>query len=427
MKLSEPHKKRSYSVFYKIYRRIRYIRHVKKQRKIKLEVYEIQREAEKEEADLKAREQLRKEKALIAQKRKQEREYLRQQREEIRSNLRKNKEIAQKQADMEKAKVEVHRLLTREERIQRRKRLLKYYFKLQRKKFWKSLLSFNYTNLRHQILKLRESRDARKQFGIIFLNSTVYFLLSYFFLYLLNQAVTIFVAYLVDFPTILYYYEVYFNIDVERWTAESVKAIYSAGPLVSLLLGFISIIFYYRIRTLNVQFKIFFLWTFMHSMAFFFGAMLIGSLFESGLGHVLSWMYIMDTGKVLYSIISIFVLVITGFFVTKSFLISANSYFTDLIGKNSRYFIHSQVTFAFLAGNLILFLVRYPQLMLYEVFVNMTMLIPVVALVFNSANSNDLYFDEEPRKIRFRWILALSLVVIILLYRVALIPGLKIG
>lgn len=427
MKSPESHKRRSYPAYYKIYRRIRYVRYLRKKRKIRIEVYEIQKKVELEDAEEKAKEQYKREKTHTALKRRQDIEYLRQQRQEVRANLQKNKEITQRQVEKEEAKSEVHRILTQEDRKKRRKRLLKYYFRLQRRKFWKSILSFNYRNLKSQISRLRESRDVRRQLGIIFFNSTVYFLISYFFLYFVNQAITILIASLFDFPVILYYYEIYFNIDLEQWTADSVKAIYAAGPVMTSIVGIISMIIYYRLRTFNVQFKLFFLWTFMHSVVSFFGAMLIGSLFESGLGHVLNWMYIMDTGKVFYSITSIFILIMTGFLVTKSFLISANTYYNDLTGRVSRYFVHSQITFTFIAGNLILLLIRYPELMFYEFFVNLTMIIPVVALIFNSANTNELYFDEEPRKIKVHWILALILIAILLLYRVALIPGLRIG
>ena len=156
-------------MYYKIYRRIRYIRYLKKKRKIQREVHEILLKAEQDDAESKAKEQLKKEKALRSLKKKQEDEYLRQQRDEVRANLLKNKELAQRQIDKEKAKTEVHLILTRDERKKRRKRLLKHYFRIQRRKFWKSILSFNYKNLKNQIVRLRESRDFRRQFGIIFL------------------------------------------------------------------------------------------------------------------------------------------------------------------------------------------------------------------------------------------------------------------
>ena len=211
---------------------------------------------------------------------------------------------------------------------------------------------------------------------------------------------------------IVYYYEVYFNISTEAWYHDSVKTIFSSGPLILFVIGIIFLIIYSNIREMSGNFKLFFLWGFLHGINMLFGALLVGTLFETGVGHVISWMYIMDTGRMLYSTISIFILVVAGMMSLRHFLISGNAYFNEVTGENRGFLLRAQVLIPFFAGNAIIFLVRQPHFMYYETFTNMVLIICLLPIFVASGTAHDLFFDEDERKPRLEWIALVMLAVI---------------
>jgi hypothetical protein len=207
---------------------------------------------------------------------------------------------------------------------------------------------------------------------------------------------------------------------VEDWYHDSVKTIFSAGPIAALLTGITFMILYNGRKEKEGLFKLFFLWGFLHGISMFFGAMLIGTLFEKGIGHVISWMYIMDTGKVLYSIISIFMLVMAGMVSVKPFLISGNTYFQNLTRQNRRGFIWAQVIIPYLAGMVLLIALRWPRFMFYETFVSLTLFVCLLPVITAYSAYTDLYFEEDTKPANFSWRYFLILIAVLLFYRVGL-------
>jgi len=142
---------------------------------------------------------------------------------------------------------------------------------------------------------------------------------------------------------------------------------------------------------------------------------------------VISWMYIMDTGRLLYSILSIFLLVIAGMIATKPFLFSANSYFNEINTGNRLAFILSQVFWPFLTGNIIMILVRQPRLVFYDTFILFTLVISVLAVLFTFSGHNELYFEEEEKKPGIAWIATGILILALIFFRVVLGIGIRLG
>ncbi len=52
-----------------------------------------------------------------------------------------------------------------------------------------------------------------------------------------QQVITVIAASFFNYPTIVHYYEIYFNISPEAWYHDSVKTIFSSGPLVNFTVG----------------------------------------------------------------------------------------------------------------------------------------------------------------------------------------------
>lgn len=406
---------------------MRYIRYLKKKRKRLRVTRKLQERVEKGEIRRRERERLRQEKILGIQKKESEKrrlkadlDQLRQQHEEERKSS--EAEMAER-ARIQREKIAKDRYYLR----RRRRRLLRYYLKLQRRNVIRSIRSLNIRTFRKRIREFREQREQRRLSFVIFMNSLTLYLLSYLTLYLLHQFSTMLTAYFFDFPTILYYWEIYFNITTADWTPDAIKTIFTAGPAISLLAGIVFIIVYSNLKEYPYRFKIFFLWGFIHSMTFFFGALLVGTLFERGLGHTIGWLFIMDTGKVFYSILSIFILFIAGFILTRPFLFSANAYFTNLTRRNRPLFVHSQVSLPFIAGTAILILLREPRFMHYETFITFTAALVVLPVIATYRNYQDYYFEFEEKRTRFMWLAFLVTAILALGYRFGLSTGLNFG
>lgn len=285
------------------------------------------------------------------------------------------------------------------------------------------------------LLEFAENKDKRHNFFVISVNSLVLFLLSYMVIYLLSQLITVWVASTFDYKTILYYYKIYYDIDSHAWNADSVKILYSIMPLNGILLGTIFIILYSTFRNEPGNFKLFFLWGFVHGMVMFFGALLMGTLLNKDFGWVIAYMYYRDTGKMIFSIISIFALIAIGGIIAKSFLISGNTYFNFIDRKNRKFMLSGQVIFPVITGTIVLALLKIPNEfyygtvdeMYYEFLKLSTLAILVIPLILAFRTYDEIYFDEEPRKIFLNWKVLIITVVVLLAFRYGLVSGITFG
>jgi hypothetical protein len=133
----------------------------------------------------------------------------------------------------------------------------------------------------------------------------------------------------------------------------------------------------------------------------------------------------MDTGRVSFSIISIFLLAVAGLFVTKQFLFTGNSYYPEMDKKNKGPFLLAQVFLPFLAGNAILIMLRQPRFIFYDTFIGLTMILCILPVLVTFPTYNELYFEEEEKKPGLAWFPLLALAVLVFVFRVILEFGLR--
>jgi hypothetical protein len=283
------------------------------------------------------------------------------------------------------------------------------------------------------MIHLIENKSDRNQFLKITLNSTALFVLAYLTLYLAGELITLYAATTFDFKIILFYYKVYYNIDSDQWTPDAVKILYSIKPLAGLVIGAVAMIIYSSIRNDLQVFKLYFLWLFIHGMVMFFGSLLMGTLLNQGFGWVIAYLYYKDTGKMVFSIISIFALVITGTSIARSFLISGNSYFNYIDRDNKRFLLLSQVLSPALLGTAIISLMKIPndyyytttEEVLFEILKISSIIIVIIPIILAFSSFSPVYFDEENRKVRFHWFYILVFAIIYLGYRFLLMDGME--
>ena len=253
----------------------------------------------------------------------------------------------------------------------------------------------------------------------ISINSTAYYLLSYLFVFIVHQTGMLAAAGIFDFQVQLDYSRIVFMVSDYDWGFDSVKIIYSAGPLVTLITAIFMAVIAHKYKEYTGSLKLFFFWGVVHCMSLFLGSAYAGALLGEGFGHVLIWMFMGDTGKLIVTLLALFLLATTGVAMSRMFLLSANTYFNLLKTENKIPFILHQVVIPFIAGSIVIIALRYPM-SLYELLRILTPFIIVLTIILGSFGIPVLYFDENPKKIKINQNLLIATGAIFLIYRVAL-------
>lgn len=436
---------------YPAYRRMRFLLY--KKRSVKKQKKSIQRSEFKEEKSLirkseslqyrlykiyrlsiyslKKRNELRRETSI---RNKNQRIAEQKEKQDVRNKIKEKKiqdRLLERQKDrIERIQIREEKKLQKQESRQRRKE--------RRKQFFLEIKTFDRHTIKNwfrRFLDFTENRDKRHNFFVISVNSLVLFLLSYMTIYIISQMITVMVASTFDYKTVLYYYKIYYDIESHAWNADSVKILFSILPVNGLFMGTIFIIFYGTFRNEPGNLKLFFLWGFVHGVVMFFGSLLMGTLLNKDFGWVIAYLYYRDTGKMIFSIISIFALVAIGGLIAKSFLISGNAYFNFINKRNRRFMLNGQVIFPAVTGTILLAIIKIPDQfyygtvdeMYFEFLKLFSLIILIIPLVMAFRSYDETYFDEEPRRIFLNWKLLIITAIVVIAFRFGLIAGITFG
>ena len=262
-------------------------------------------------------------------------------------------------------------------------------------------------------------------FRIISANSLALFLLAYLLVYGLNLFITAFTAILFDIPVVIYYHDVDFLIRGIDWTQDMVSSVFSAGPLTMLILCVLLLILYITVSTETGILRLLILWMIFHALTRFFGEILVGALMGKGFGYVILYMFVKDTGKVILSIMVFVAMFTIGIFMFQLFLFSANIYFNDLRKSYRLRFILHQFIFPFLAGNLIILLLKIPTFSYFDVTLNASGILILIPLLVRTVHFQDMYFDEDKRTTGLKVLLISITLLLMALFRIAFGIGVR--
>jgi hypothetical protein len=260
---------------------------------------------------------------------------------------------------------------------------------------------------------------------VIFFNSLAIYLLAYIAVFTTNLFITGIAAMANHIPVILYYHGAEFLIRGKDWTVDAINIVFSSGVLFMLILSAILAILYLKFSHQNAMIRIFILWAFYHAVTRTFGEILVGALMNKGFGFVILYLFIMDTGKLLLTIIAILVLFAIGIMFARQSLFSANVYLNMLKSRDCKRFIARQFLWPFFAGMGVLFLIRLPHIDVYEIFINGVTILLLIPIYLKGFGIEDLYFDEEPRKVSFGIFLPALLLLTIAAFRIVFGIGVR--
>lgn len=245
----------------------------------------------------------------------------------------------------------------------------------------------------------KKSKLNRSNFWIIAVNSTASFVVAYLIVFYVNMFTTVLSTAMFDFDVSFNFSRVYYQIQDYQWTHDSVKLIFSSGPIMVFVLGLISLVGFFGLLEEISKLKLLFLWITLISFNQTFGNLMIGNLFKTGVGHVFNWMYFTDTAKMVVALIGFFGLVTTAFIMRQPVGFSANTYFKKLDKKNFPFFIIAQLVLPFIIGYSLIFFYFFQQLVFQEKYAWISLGIMVLFIFISLSKGEDIYFDDEDRKI----------------------------
>jgi len=267
----------------------------------------------------------------------------------------------------------------------------------------------------------------------ISINSIAYFIISYLVVFFLSQFITIITTLSCNIPVQLFFHKIEFLVRSTSWTSDSVKIIFSAGPISALVLGFIFLIIYTKVIDTDGLLKLFFLWGFIHGFTIFFGSILIGTFINQGFGYVINWLYFFDTAKLLIVAFSAIVMLLIGLTVPKYFFTSANTYYNNQHPKQRKSFLMNQILIPWLIGGVLINLFKISnnqgiyQFRIYDIMLFSSSLLIILPSFFQTYKYPELYFDEEPKSFFISWKSVVISIVLLLVLKIGLYRGIRLG
>lgn len=260
---------------------------------------------------------------------------------------------------------------------------------------------------------------------ILFIQSLAIFLIAYFVIFSINLFITGIAANISHIPVVLYYSGPDFLIRGRDWTIDSIKIVFSSGPLFMFVTAVSLVVLYIMVSAETGILRLFLLWAMYYSITRTFGELLVGALMSKGLGFVIIYMFIMDTGKLIIAIFTLIFLLIVGLLLARQALLTANIYFNYLRASDRKRFINRQFVWPFLTGMLLINLISLPHTNSFEIGVLATMSLLILPFSVISKSNEDLYFDEEPRKLRLNPAIILTAILVIVIFRVVFAFGIR--
>jgi hypothetical protein len=276
---------------------------------------------------------------------------------------------------------------------------------------------------------LREDPLIRRDLFKTFINSTILFILAFIAVYFSSRLVMIYVARMYDIPAVLYSYRIFWPLYTysSLYSRQALILIFSSGPVFSILLGLLFYRIFIMLRFYNVNFKLFALWVLFHSLNLFFGAYIAGVITRTGFVYATEWLFysqVFDIEEILFVIISVILLLVSGFYFTRKFLIATNR--PALIDPKIRlFYILAVVLFPWIMGSVALLMMNYPNnppelLLLYST--TILMIIPALTN-FNSPGNKAIKVMLHKQGVHLGWIYILLALAAISFIRMVAFDG----
>jgi len=218
------------------------------------------------------------------------------------------------------------------------------------------------------ILPLSTDNNARELQSDLYkttFNSTLMFVVAFWIMYFTSQLATILTAQFYSIQAVLYSYTTYwpFYTYSASYSRLNLIVIFGMGPVVCLVTAFLLFRLFSALSRKRLNLKMLIFWMVLHGMNMFFGAYVAGVFTRTGFNYASAWIFnsdAFDIKEIIFMIISVIVLIITGLRATRQFI--SASLITGIIQPKIRFFyIVAQVFLPWLLGNFLIYVINFPN------------------------------------------------------------------
>ena len=208
--------------------------------------------------------------------------------------------------------------------------------------------------------------ESRK-FTIVALNGIVIYILAYYLVWGLHQAVKIGISGHYHLRGSWDPSRVVYTLADGEWSRTAIITVYGAGPLACLLLGILAYRRYWNHeRAYRGQFKLLLLWIAMHCCNAFFGALLADTLTQSGFWYVADWLLKMgNVLNVLLAMLAGLMQLALGYFGAIAFL-QAHDSITVMRYEYRQRMVFSTLIIPWVAGSILIALAKLKYITVHE-------------------------------------------------------------
>jgi len=287
----------------------------------------------------------------------------------------------------------------------------------------------NWANTIEYIQFIKNNDELKNKLLFTYINSTVALLFSYVSIYYLNQFLTVIVSSAFSISTVLYYFDIIYQIGPysSLWNRFNIIVINGAAPFLSLLFAVIFYRFFKISKDRIKLFRMYFFWGMIFSFNMFFGAYIVGAITRSGFIYFTEWIfysYMFDIEEIIFMVLSLIALVAIGYFASH-FVLTVASTKLLITQKNKPYYKIMQLLLPYITVMLIVNIFSIPNINFYNILLQLSLLLVIAPAMINYENyrTTQIVIIKTKQNYTFlKWSLITTLLFIIIL-RVILNDG----
>ncbi|MCF8370888.1 MAG: hypothetical protein K9H64_04645 [Bacteroidales bacterium] len=262
----------------------------------------------------------------------------------------------------------------------------------------------------------------------IVINSTVNFLLAYFFVVTISNLFAIYLARHSGIGAVLYHYGYDLFEQEGKWSDQKVILIFGLGLSLSLLIGVLFERWYKAIRKRYVKAKQFILWVSLISLTWFLGSFVVGAFFNFGFGAVMLTISLPFIVRILIALASAGALIGLGYYFQIHILLITNLYFRKFDIRSFRVFLLFQIIIPAFLGTFIILIYKLPHSAAYlylDILTLATVFFIAIGTWFRRAKLPSLGKARKHDNFKINFLQVLILIAIMVLYKIILRNGIQ--
>ncbi len=247
--------------------------------------------------------------------------------------------------------------------------------------------------------------------GTVMFNSLMAFLVSAFFIQLLDNTLKYLLARRYGYDIEIHHFQIHFLIQNSMWSFGSVMAVFAFIPL---FIGGLGIVASYLLRWAQNntgRVKLLLFWFSLQSLSFLMSNFLLGTFVHEGMGYALAWFYPGWFERIVMIFFGIVAMLIMALIFSNHVIHLANIYFDQLTENEYPLYISAQTLVPFILGT-IFTTVFYVLRLTPNQWASMAFLVLVLVLIVVRADPPDtIIFRVGERNHTQWWCLAVPLLV----------------